>query len=88
MSNCNFVPQISNVAHYQFSCTDFNFPVIFSGMDFAGSRRKSNFTGKITVAAALTVMCIIVLKQSPGFSSSSVVCHCHLLLTGPFTLFF
>jgi UDP-arabinose 4-epimerase len=42
-------------------------------MDFADSRRKPNFTGKIAVAAALTVMCIIVLKQSPGFSGTNVV---------------
>ncbi|KAF8649914.1 hypothetical protein HU200_064178 [Digitaria exilis] len=48
-------------------------PWILSGMDFADSRRKPNFTGKIAVAAALTVMCIIVLKQSPGFSGTSVV---------------
>jgi len=42
-------------------------------MDFADSRRKPNFTGKIAVVAALTVMCIIVLKQSPSFSGTSVV---------------
>jgi UDP-arabinose 4-epimerase len=42
-------------------------------MDFGDSRRKPNVVGKFTVAVALTVMCIIVLKQSPGFTSTSVV---------------
>ncbi|CAO2043736.1 unnamed protein product [Urochloa humidicola] len=62
-------------------------PWILSGMDFADTRRKPNFTGKIAVAAALTVMCIIVLKQSPGFSGSSVFSRheigvTHVLVTG------
>jgi hypothetical protein len=43
-------------------------PISFAGMDFADTRRKPNFTGKIAVAAALTVMCIIVLKPLPSFS--------------------
>lgn len=47
--------------------------VTFAGMDFVDSRRKPNVVGKFTVAVALTVMCIIVLKQSPGFTSTSVV---------------
>jgi UDP-arabinose 4-epimerase len=56
-------------------------------MDFADSRRKPNFTGKIAVAAALTVMCIIVLKQSPGFSGTNVFSRheigvTHVLVTG------
>jgi len=55
-------------------------------MDF-DSRRKPNFTGKIAVAAALTVMCIVVLKQSPGFGSPSVFSRheigvTHVLVTG------
>ncbi|NP_001147087.2 Probable UDP-arabinose 4-epimerase 2 [Zea mays] len=62
-------------------------PWILSGMDFAGSRRKPNLTGKIAVAAALTVMCIIVLKQSPSFSGTSVFSRhetgvTHVLVTG------
>ncbi|GJN26444.1 hypothetical protein PR202_gb14372 [Eleusine coracana subsp. coracana] len=62
-------------------------PFIFSGMDFTDSRRKPTFTGKIAVAAALTVMCIIVLKQSPGFGSTSVFSRheigvTHVLVTG------
>jgi hypothetical protein len=74
-------------------CTIF----FLTGMDFADSRRKPNFTGKIAVAAALTVMCIIVLKQSPSFSGTSVVraeslhtnhpCHCRLLLSWRLSLF-
>ncbi|GJN01744.1 hypothetical protein PR202_ga19034 [Eleusine coracana subsp. coracana] len=57
------------------------------GMDFTDSRRKPTFTGKIAVAAALTVMCIIVLKQSPGFGSTSVFSRheigvTHVLVTG------
>ncbi|XP_066382888.1 probable UDP-arabinose 4-epimerase 2 [Miscanthus floridulus] len=62
-------------------------PWILSGMDFADPRRKPNFTGKIAVAAALTVMCIIVLKQSPSFSGTSVFSRhetgvTHVLVTG------
>lgn len=62
-------------------------PWILSGMDFADSRRKPNFTGKIVVAAALTVMCIIVLKQTPTFSGTSVFSRheigvTHVLVTG------
>ncbi|KAF0892564.1 hypothetical protein E2562_016861 [Oryza meyeriana var. granulata] len=58
-----------------------------SGMDFSDSRRKPNVVGKFTVAAALTVMCIIVLKQSPGFSSTDVfslheIGVTHVLVTG------
>ncbi|KAL6651386.1 hypothetical protein ACP70R_010311 [Stipagrostis hirtigluma subsp. patula] len=56
-------------------------------MDFADSRRKPTFTGKIAVAAALTVMCIIVLKQSPGFNSTGAFSRhesgvTHVLVTG------
>ena len=60
---------------------------ILSGMDFGDTRRKPNFAGKIAVAAALTVMCIIVLKQSPGFGGTSVFSRhetgvTHVLVTG------
>lgn len=57
----------------EFAGTTFNLQVTFAGMDFGDSRRKPNVVGKFTVAVALTVMCIIVLKQSPGFTSTSVV---------------
>jgi UDP-arabinose 4-epimerase len=43
-------------------------------MDLGDARRKPNFAGKVAVAVALTVMCILVLKQSPGFGGTSVVC--------------
>ena len=49
-------------------------PIAIAGMDFGDVRRKPNFAGKVAVAAALTVMCILVLKQSPGFGGTSVVC--------------
>ncbi|KAG8043503.1 hypothetical protein GUJ93_ZPchr0458g22810 [Zizania palustris] len=57
------------------------------GMDFGDYRRKPNVVGRFAVAAALTVMCIIVLKQSPGFSSTSVFSRheigvTHVLVTG------
>ncbi|CAM0902845.1 unnamed protein product [Alopecurus aequalis] len=60
---------------------------ILSGMDFADARRKPNFAGKVAVAAALTVMCILVLKQSPGFGGTSVFSRhetgvTHVLVTG------
>jgi len=60
---------------------------ILSGMDFGDARRKPNFAGKVAVAAALTVMCILVLKQSPGFGGTSVFYRhetgvTHVLVTG------
>jgi len=56
-------------------------------MDFGDARRKPNLAGKLAVAAALTVMCILVLKQSPGFGSTSVFSRhetgvTHVLVTG------
>jgi len=60
---------------------------ILSGMDFADVRRKPNFAGKVAVALSLTVMCILVLKQSPGFGGTSVFSRhetgvTHVLVTG------
>jgi len=60
---------------------------ISSGMDFGDARRKPNLAGKVAVAAALTVMCILVLKQSPGFGGTSVFSRhetgvTHVLVTG------
>ncbi|KAJ7969226.1 UDP-arabinose 4-epimerase 1 [Quillaja saponaria] len=43
----------------------------FGGMDYADPKRKSNLIGKILLAAALTALCIIMLKQSPSFSTPS-----------------
>lgn len=42
-------------------------------MDYADPKRKSNFVGKILLAAALTALCIIMLKQSPTFNTPSPV---------------
>ncbi|XP_010258701.1 PREDICTED: probable UDP-arabinose 4-epimerase 2 [Nelumbo nucifera] len=58
-----------------------------SGMDYADSKRKSNFVGKVLLLAILTALCIIMLKQSPGFSSPSPFSRhepgmTHVLVTG------
>ncbi|KAF8390956.1 hypothetical protein HHK36_023256 [Tetracentron sinense] len=56
-------------------------------MDYADSKRKSNFVGKILLAATITALCIIMLKQSLCFRSpSSFSRHelgvTHVLVTG------
>ena len=43
------------------------------GMDYPDPKRKSNFVGKIILAASLTAICIIMLKQSPNFSTPTPV---------------
>lgn len=48
-------------------------PVILVGMDYPDPKKKSSFVGKILLAAALTALCIIMLKQSPSFNSPSPV---------------
>ncbi|KAF7801236.1 UDP-arabinose 4-epimerase 1-like [Senna tora] len=40
-------------------------------MDYADPKRKSGFVGKVFLAAALTALCIIMIKQSPSLSSPS-----------------
>lgn len=57
------------------------------GMDYADPKRKSNFVGKILLAAALTALCIIMLKQSPTFNTPSPFSRrelgvTHVLVTG------
>ncbi|KAA8544828.1 hypothetical protein F0562_019612 [Nyssa sinensis] len=57
------------------------------GMDYADPKKKSNFVGKILLAAALTALCILMLKQSPSFNSPSPFSHhesgvTHVLVTG------
>ncbi|MBA0627352.1 hypothetical protein Godav_004876 [Gossypium davidsonii] len=42
-------------------------------MEYHDPKRKSNFVGKILMAAALTAVCIIMLKQSPTFGTPSQV---------------
>lgn len=51
----------------------FGFSHSGAGMDYADPKRKSNIVGKIVLAAALTALCIIMLKQSPTFGSRSSV---------------
>ncbi|KAL6347311.1 hypothetical protein AAG906_013747 [Vitis piasezkii] len=56
-------------------------------MDLADSRRKSNVTGKVLMAISLIILCIIILKRSPNFSSPSPFSHrqpgvTHVLVTG------
>ncbi|XP_016440481.2 UDP-arabinose 4-epimerase 1 [Nicotiana tabacum] len=39
------------------------------GMDYADPKKKSNYVGKILMAAMLTALCILMLKQSPSFNT-------------------
>jgi len=43
------------------------------GMDYADSKKKGNFVGKVFLAAALTTLCIIMIKRSPSLNSPSPV---------------
>lgn len=43
------------------------------GMDYPDPKKKNNFVGKIILAATLTALCIIMLKQSPAFNAPSQV---------------
>ncbi|KAK9151023.1 hypothetical protein Syun_009332 [Stephania yunnanensis] len=59
----------------------------FSGMDFSDPKRKNNFVGKILFVTVLTGLCILLLKQSPNFTSPSVFSQhelgvMHVLVTG------
>ncbi|CAA3012587.1 UDP-arabinose 4-epimerase 1, partial [Olea europaea subsp. europaea] len=56
------------------------------GMDCVDPK-KSNIVGKILIAATLTAMCILMLKQSPSFNSPSQFSRhepgvAHVLVTG------
>ncbi|KAK8500321.1 hypothetical protein V6N12_068808 [Hibiscus sabdariffa] len=42
----------------------------FTAMEHPDPKRKSNLIGKVLMAAALTALCIIMLKRSPSFSTS------------------
>ncbi|KAB2025329.1 hypothetical protein ES319_D06G142300v1 [Gossypium barbadense] len=58
-----------------------------SGMEYPDPKRKSNFVGKILMAATLTALCIIMLKQSPNFNTRSRFSEheegvIHVLVTG------
>ncbi|XP_059288153.1 UDP-arabinose 4-epimerase 1-like [Lycium ferocissimum] len=57
------------------------------GMDYADPKKKSNFVGKILMAAVLTALCILMLKQSPAFNTPSAFSRhqpgvVHVLVTG------
>ncbi|PPS11469.1 hypothetical protein GOBAR_AA09177 [Gossypium barbadense] len=65
-----------------------------SGMEYPDPKRKSNFVGKILMAATLTALCIIMLKQSPNFNTlSRLVLICGYIsgaslaiIAGPFAI--
>ncbi|RVX00513.1 UDP-arabinose 4-epimerase 1 [Vitis vinifera] len=40
-------------------------------MEYADPKRKSNVVGKILLAATLTALCILMLKQSSNFNTPS-----------------
>ncbi|KAM7500452.1 hypothetical protein LguiA_024866 [Lonicera macranthoides] len=57
------------------------------GMDYVDPKKKNNFVGKILLAAALTALCILMLKQSPSFNTPSAFSRhevgvTHVLVTG------
>ncbi|XP_020963525.1 UDP-arabinose 4-epimerase 1-like [Arachis ipaensis] len=57
------------------------------GLDYADPKRKGNFLGKVFLAAGLTALCIIMIKQSPSLSSTSPFAIrepgvTHVLVTG------
>ncbi|CAK9179052.1 unnamed protein product [Ilex paraguariensis] len=56
-------------------------------MDYADPKKKSNLVGKILLAAALTALCILVLKHSSTFNTPSAFSRheagvTHVLVTG------
>ncbi|RZC49434.1 hypothetical protein C5167_017864 [Papaver somniferum] len=63
-----------------------NRPLPRSGMDFAESRQRSSLAGKVLFAVILTVVCVIVLRQSSSYNSSIFSRHesgvTHILVTG------
>lgn len=59
----------------------------FGGMDFVDPKKKNGLVGKILLAALLTALCIIMVKQSPSFNTPSVFSRhevgvTHVLVTG------
>ncbi|XP_054791334.1 UDP-arabinose 4-epimerase 1-like [Prosopis cineraria] len=62
-------------------------PGSLGGMDYADPKRKGSFVGKVFLAAALTALCIIMIKQSPSMNSPSPFSFhepgvTHVLVTG------
>ncbi|KAK6916903.1 NAD(P)-binding domain [Dillenia turbinata] len=59
----------------------------YQGLEYVDPKKKSNVVGKILLAATLTALCIVMLKQSPNFSTSSPFSRhepgiTHVLVTG------
>ncbi|KAL2482183.1 NAD(P)-binding domain-containing protein [Forsythia ovata] len=59
----------------------------FRGMDFMETKRRSNFTRKILLAAGITALLIFLLKRAPGTSTSTKFSQhepgvTHVLVTG------
>ncbi|KAM7524784.1 hypothetical protein LguiA_014686 [Lonicera macranthoides] len=57
------------------------------GMDYTDPKKRNNFFGKILLAAALTALCILMLKQSQSFNTPSPFSRLetgvtHVLVTG------
>nr|GMD06266.1 UDP-arabinose 4-epimerase 1-like [Ipomoea batatas] len=64
-----------------------NRSIPLGGMEYLDPKKKSNFVGKILMAALLTALCILMLKQSPTFNPPSPFSHhepgvTHVLVTG------
>ncbi|KAL4312132.1 hypothetical protein GQ457_01G039240 [Hibiscus cannabinus] len=58
-----------------------------SGMEYPDPKKNNNFVGKVLMAATLTALCIIMLKQSPKFNTPSQFSQheegvTHVLVTG------
>ncbi|KAE8669917.1 putative UDP-arabinose 4-epimerase 3 [Hibiscus syriacus] len=58
-----------------------------SGMEYHDPKRKSNYVGKVLMAATLTALCIIMLKRSSKFDTPSPFSQheegvTHVLVTG------
>ncbi|KAM3250144.1 hypothetical protein P3S67_022529 [Capsicum chacoense] len=58
------------------------------GMYYADPKKKNNYVGKILMAAMLTALCILMLKQSPNFNNTPTIFSrhepgvTHVLVTG------
>ncbi|CAI8618845.1 unnamed protein product [Vicia faba] len=62
-------------------------PTTMGSMDYADPKRKGNFVGKVFLAAALTTICIIMIKRTPSLNSPNpFAVHepgiIHVLVTG------
>lgn len=46
---------------------------VFVALEYADPKRRNGMLGKVLLAACLTALCIIMLKQSQTFNARSVV---------------